>query len=495
MLNYANGTLRASIIEEIKAYNNQVQKKESLKELEIFKGRILPYVKEYLEQLLSAETVKEMPVISSINICKRIIKQEASLYKIPPKRTFTNVSEEQAKMLEYIYGEMEANVKMMKANEIYKLQDQVHLQIAMVDGHLAIRPLMRHHIDAVPSPLDPEVADAYILSGFDRSMYAPRLAEYEDGENQQIADPEDYKGINRLAWWSDQYNFITDLNGNILSGQDVNNPLGMMPFVDVASNKDYEYFVRPSLSLTDFTVQFNAAMSDLGQIVRMQGYSQAYWKGPEDMMPPHNIQIGPAFLLKLPINPNQPVDSEFGFASPNADIAGSIQYIEMLLSTFLTAQGVDPNVVSGKGQGKAYTSGIERLLAMIEKFEASKSDMDAFRAAEKKMFEIVKQYLNTYGGTDLLEYNIGQLPEEAELEIEFAKPEMLLSEKEKLEIIQMKTDLGLMSQVEAIAFDRNLPLDAAEEVLKEIQKQDIFAEKIESPEEEETEVESMNGQT
>jgi hypothetical protein len=470
MLNYGNPQLRIQILDEIKAFNNQNQKKESLKEFEIFKGRIYPYVKEYLEGMLSKESVSEMPIVSSINLCKRVIKQEASIYKEAPIRTFVGVSEEQAKALEELYEYMNINVKMAKANEAYKLQDQTHLQVVLINGELCVRPMMRHHLDAVPSPLDPEQADAYIVSGFDRSMFAPRLNENEDEFNQLIADPEDYKGVTKLALWSDEFNFIMDVQGNIVSGPDVANPIKVKPFVDISNQKDYEYWVRPSMSLTDFTVQFNSAMSDLGQIVRMQGFAQAYLIGEESLMP-QNIQIGPNYVLKLPVNPDKPTTTEFGFANPNSDLAGSISYIEMLLSTFLSAQGVDPNIVSGKAQGQSYSSGIERLLAMIDKFEASKADMDLFAYAEKKLFKIIAAYINTYSGTELFKYNIGAIPEGANVEIQYKKPEMMMSEKEKLEVIQLKTDLGIMSQVEAIAFDRGLDLEEAAKVKAEIDKE------------------------
>lgn len=496
-LNYGNLNLRKSIIEEIKSYNNQVQKKDSLKQFEIFRGRIYPYVLEYLQSLLSENSVREMPVISALNILKRVIKQSATLYQEAPTRTFVNLSDDQIKVLTQVYEDMQIDQKMAKANEYYKIQDQTHLQVLLENQKLHLRCLMRHHIDVVPDEMNSEFADAYIVTGFDRSMYSPRLSESEDAMNQLIADPEDYKEqAKKYALWSNDYNFVMNEQGGIISGPDVVNPIGLMPFVDICNYKDFEYFNRLDMSVTDFTVQLNGAMSDLGQIVRMQGFAQAYLKGPEDLLPPQNIVIGPTYVLKLPIDKNNPTETEFGFASPNSDLAGSINYIETLISTFLSSVGIDPKTISGKAESKSYSSGIERLLANLERFEATRADQEAFINGEKKLFKIICRYLNTYAGSDALKYKIAAIDEEnADIEINFKKPEMIQTEEEKLNSIRNKLELQLITQVEAIAMDRNISEEAAEAIYEEMQQEYKMHEQEESKQEEtkEVELEGENG--
>jgi hypothetical protein len=467
-LNYGNLQLRKNIVDEILSNNNKIQKNDSLKQFEIFRGRLLPYVKQYLQGMLSNDTVNEMPIVSSINLAKRVVKSTATLYQECPVRTFTGLTEEQTQVLEQVYEDMDIDQKMQKANEAYKLQDQTHIQVVPQDGKLYLRCLMRHHLDAVPSPMNPEMADAYIVNGFDRSMFVPRLSQSEDAANQTIADPEDYKSqTTKFALWSDEFNFIMNENGSIISGPDVSNPIGMKPFVDIAGYKDYEYFNRLDMSIVDFAVQLNAAMSDLGQIVRMQGFAQAFLKCAESMIP-QNIQVGPNYIIKLPIDPNNPVETDFGFASPSPDLAGSISYIETLLSTFLSSIGLDPKIVSGKGDAQKFNSGIERLLSMLERFEATRSDMELFEQAERKLFKIVVQYLNTYSGTDILKYKISTIPEDADVEIEFKKPEMVQTESEKIQSIRDKIELNLITQTEAIMMDRNVSEEAAIEIKKQI---------------------------
>jgi octaprenyl-diphosphate synthase len=59
-----------------------------------------PYVERYLQTFYNEDDIGSLPIISSINLARRITKQEASIYKCSPERTFTNVSDEQKKALE-----------------------------------------------------------------------------------------------------------------------------------------------------------------------------------------------------------------------------------------------------------------------------------------------------------------------------------------------------------------------------------------------------------
>lgn len=477
-INFRNSFVLKKIAQEIKDSENSERKSVSLKQFEVFMDRMDSYVKRYLTDFYNEEDIKSLPVISSINLCKRIIKQEASIYKRAPMRTFLNVSEEQAKVLEQVYSDMDIDSMLQKSNEYFKLQAQNNIQILPYDGELRIRVLMNHHFDVVPNPEMPEEAEAYILSGFNKRMTIPSVDWKSDGQNQTTADQDDWANGQRVfVLWSETDNFLFNEDGNII-GELSDNPIQTMPFVDISPAKDYEFFVRQGQSVTDFTIQFNAALTDMSQIVRMQGFAQAYMIGPQDMMPT-SIKVGPAITVKMPVNPSQPeVRPEFGFAQPNADIDGSMKYLESLVALFLSSRGIDPKTISATGDGKQFTSALERLLSMIEKFEASRSDFSIYEKAEKQIFKIVKAYLNTYSGTDVLKYNIAQLSDAADVKVYFEEPEMLETESEKLAEIEKKLDLGLISTIEAIMEDREISEEMAIEIKKKIITEPSLMEQI-----------------
>lgn len=470
MYNLMNPNLRAQIIEESKNTENTERKKLSFIQYEIFRDRIFQQVKKYLEGFYSKSTIDNTPIVASVNLARRIVMKEASLYSREPERKFYNVTPDQEAVLKQVYDDIKIDTIMQRLNQNYKLQDQAHCYIAVRNGKLKLMPLLAHQLDVVPSSGDPEEGEVYIINGFDRVSADTKVTEYGDSMNELIADEDDYQEARKAsAVWSPMFNFVMNEEGAIYPAPDYANPIGgVVPFVDIYAMKDGEYWVRSGGSLSDFTIQYNGALTDLGNIVRMQGFGQAFMKAPQNMMP-DNIQVGPNFILRLPIDPNNPTTTEFGFANANPDLSGSLAYLEGLLSSFLTSRGVDPKVVNTKGEATKYSSGVERLLAMIEQFEATEADAELFEDAENKILKIIIAYLNTYAGSPVLpNYPQMNLPLDAYVEVEFVKPEAIQSEAEKLNNIQARLELGLITKTEAIAMDRDIDVEMAKEIQAQI---------------------------
>lgn len=491
--NLQNKDARIAVIREIKGPENLKRKIESYKQQEIFRDRQHKYVLSYLNQQFSSQTVQEMPIISSINIARRITKKESSVYKSSPKREFSDLTDSQKEVVSKIYKDTGLDSKLQKSNEAYKLQNQNHLQIIVKDGIFLPRILWNHQIDVIPDDEDPEKAQAYIISAFDRTYdriteYMGNLANKEasrlsfmtsDQLNQAIADPDDYRAkLERYVVWTSEFNFVMNGNGDILS-QDMESPIpGVLPFIDISQEKECEYFVRQGQAVTDFSVQFNGALSDLGNVNKMQGWAQAYLIAEQDIIP-QNIKIGPNYILKLPITAATQHKPEFGFANPDPDLQGSIQYNEMLLSTFLSSRGISPKMITTKGESEKYNSGFDRLLAMIDQFEATKEDFTTYETVEKKIYNLFKAWHNAYRGTDQLDpaYQTEELPESSQVSVKFNEPQLVQSEQEKLESVRVKRELGLMSRKEAIMELRNIDEKTAEEIMRQIDSEDLIESK------------------
>jgi hypothetical protein len=470
MLNLLNPFIRKQIIEETNASENMERKKVSFGQYEVYRDRIYQQVKAFLQGFYSKQTIENTPIVASVNLARRIVNKEASLYIKQPKREFYNVTPDQAEVLNQVYSEMKIDTVMNRLNQNFKLQDQAHVYIVPRNGKLKAMPLLAHQLDVVPSTQDQEVGEVYLLTGFNRTMANVKVSEYGDAQNQLIADENDYKSaMEAIAVWSPVFNFVMDQEGNIQQAESYDNPIGgVVPFVDIFSSKDGEYWVRSGSSVTDFTIQYNASLTDLGNIVRMQGFGQAWLKAPSNLIP-ENIQVGPNFILRLPIDPNNPTPTDFGYANANPDLAGSLSYIEGLLSSFLTSRGIDPKLVNSRLEATKYTSGVDRLLAMIEQFEATEQDIDVFKDAENKILKIVIAYLETYGGTPILpNYPKMIFSKDAYVEVEYVKPSDIQSKNEKLQSIQQRLEMGLISQVEAIAEDRSVSIDDAQEIFNNI---------------------------
>ena len=498
--------VRKKIIDQINADENKQQKYMSFKQSQVQNDKIYQYIYENLEAKYDTETVNEMTVIANINLQRRISKQEASIYKKAPNRQYSDLNDNQIDVIEKIYSDAKANTMLRKANEIYKYQQQSCLQLVPMNGKLCFRPLKRHHYDVVPDKKNPEVAAAYVLSDFDytdahrvrrddrtssRSNYSQGDV-YRDGVNQKIADFDDAKDINRVyTWWSDEYNFFTNGKGEILDKEkmepirdraledaDYLSPLiesKIMPFVDIASEKEFQFFVEQGSALYDATIVYNTMLTEENEVVEMQGYAQAYYKGSADQMP-ENLKVGTRKVIFIPQDPNNPVQSEFNFVSPNADLSSIKEFRESYLATFLSSRGVDISSVTSS-RGEQNPTDISRLIKMIEKFEASQEDMDIFEEAESNIFDIIKAWLKSLSTSDILDNKYKtSIPDDAEIMVEFAKPESVQTEIERLDIVDRKMEKGLMSRVDALMELENIDIDMAKERLKEIDEMEFAIE-------------------
>ena len=453
---------RLKIISEIESTENKSRKAFSFYQSDILAGRMHEYVLRYLRDKLASSTVSEMTIISSINLCKLIIEAEATLYRDSVEREFYNLSDDQREEVESIYNELSVDDKYMIANQYFKLQNQTHIQWILKDGTVKPRPLMAHHLDVIPMSDDPEKAEAYIISSFDRDFVSkervgqsqrPGLGEYPftaNLVNEKIADADDWrKSAKRHVVWSKEYNFTMNGKAEILS-EETTNPLGIIPIVEIAKNKEFEYWIRQGQELSDFTIQFNAALSDAYHVVAMQGWGQAVFTGPDGLMP-EVLKLGKNTVLRLPVDPNNPTAVDFKYVTSGADIEGTLSAVKMLLTMFLSSRGLDPKkiAITNEQGGQSFSSGLERLLSMIQEFESSKSDMSIFKMAEQESFEIIKKYIEVYSGTEFLPMFSSALPEDCYMTVKFKEPQMIQSDSEKLDLIQRKMEMGILSKARA----------------------------------------------
>jgi hypothetical protein len=183
--------------------------------------------------------------------------------------------------------------------------------------------------------------------------------------------------------------------------------------------------------------------------------------------------VGTRKVIFIPQDPNNPVQSEFNFVSPNANLSSIKDFRESYLATFLSSRGVDSSSITSS-RGEQNPTDISRLIKMIEKFEASQEDMDIFEEAESNIYEIIKAWLKALSTSDLLDNKYKtSIPEQSEIMVEFARPESVQTDIEKLDIIDRKMDKGLMSRVDAIMELENIDIEMAKERIKEIDEMEF----------------------
>lgn len=456
-------------IDEILGPENKERKKDHLTRQEVYRERQKQFILERLRKEFDAKTVAQMRTITSVNLTKRIVTELAAVYKEPPQREYTNATEAEKAAIKTLYDSMKVDVKLKKMNRYFKLHGQATAWIMPRAGKLEMRILAPHQYDVIPDPENPEAAGAYVISVLDKSQLIGDCR--ADGVNQKIADPDDYKkDLMRFLFWTPEASFVTNAEGYIV-GEAFPNPIGRLPFVDISEEKDYEYWVRSGSAIVDFSIDFGVLLSDTANINRLQGYSQAIIYA-EDM--PEEIIVGPNRIIRIPLKADSSVQPKFEFATPNPDMASSLELLETFLRLFLSSRGIDTKAVSGKNQADRFSSGVERLLAMIEKFDASRDDFDSFMCVESEVFDISRAWNNALQSTKLLgkELQNGKLSENIDSQCKFSSPEIVqtISEREDSAIKQLEA--GLMSRVEAVAYIRQVDKEKAEEIVEEIDEEE-----------------------
>lgn len=491
---------RKKLLNYIQSEENNERKAISLKQSEIYNDRLFQYVREELLKSFEQDTVNEMPVASFINFPKRIVDQEASIYRDEPMRSFmvgdNRLNDDAIEKLNNIYDLMEVNSKNKNANQKFKLQDQTHIMIVPVNGELKVRCLYLHQLDAIPNAKNPEIADAYIISSFDKERYL----NYQNSQNatgnsvrstssnrggtgldMPIADKEDYKkALEYYVYWDKEYNFVFNGKGEIIdpstrepleqiTDDDILSPIpGTIPIIDVSKGKDFEYFVRSGMSVTDFGVQYNAAISDTWHNVRMQGYSIATLIAPAETMP-SSLSIGPNKILRIVTKPTEGINRgeiDFSFNSPSPDIQSALKLIETMLVNFMASRGLDPREIATDGS-KTYNSALERMLAMIDEFEATKDDFKVFKRVETQLFEIIKAWLKNAQDQLNAEFRV-ELPEDTKINVKFSEPQLVQTKSEKLSYWEKRIENGLASRSDALMDIEGISRSEAEVRLLEI---------------------------
>jgi len=471
--NFLDQSVRSRIIEEIKSYENVQRKQKSLKDYEVYTDNAYPYVYNALAAQLSKQTASQMPIVSNLNIAKAVVNKEATIYTDDPNREYTDITDADAQVLADLYAECGFNTYFGKANKYYKLRNQSFLQIVPKEGKIKLRVLHAHNIDVIPDSDDPEQAFAYIVSSFDKANY---LRAGQDNANQSIADSDDYKAKGgSYQVWTKEIVFTMDNNGSI-RGEILPNPTGLIPFVDIAKDKDFEFFIRIGQALTDFTIEFNVAWSDLMYIARMQGYSVGVLSGDANLKP-ENMIIGPNRFIFLPKNPSNPDSSmSLDFKSPTPNIEAQLKAIDSMIATFLTTRGLDTKAVSSNNSGNSsYSSALERLIAMIDQFRATKEDFDLFRTVENKVHKIVTAYLSLLSGTEFLDpiYNVSQAIINSQLKVSFHTPEMLQTKAEELDNARKEIDLGIADAASVLSDLEQISIEDAVIRIDEINQRKI----------------------
>lgn len=490
-LDLTNNAVRLRVLEGIGSEDNFNRKRDQQKRYDVYNGQQDKYILERLNREFSRKTVQEMRKILSINLAKRIIDEKSSVYNDEPERTFftksgKELTEAQVEQLNALYRVNNVNTALMLTNISKTRHDQCLLMCVPDNkGKIKVRQISPMHVDVIPSANDPEQAYAVILNVWDKdtrmtaknqSNEPTQMQQYKGNDrlNQEIADDDDAQAVmERYIVWTKDFHFVMNGKGKIVREM-IPNPIGILPFIDVAPpEKDFQFWVRRGSNTIDFSLDYGMMLSDNANVIRLQAYSQAVIASEKV---PENLTIGPNHVLHLKLDPKRPeLSPRFEFVTPNPDLSGTQKFMEGLLNLHLTAEGQDPSIISTTSDGQKFNSGLDRLLSMISKFEATRQDFALFRNVEDQLIKIMSAWSNDFqnvtGEGELVdELRLATLPDDVKVDVKFAEPEAVQTKLELEESVERQHEGGYMSRVEAVMILREINRDSAIEVIEQIDK-------------------------
>jgi len=241
-----------------------------------------------------------------------------------------------------------------------------------------------------------------------------------------------------------------------------------MPFVNYAEDQDGSFWAEGGEDLVDGSILINSMITNINHIAITQGYGQLVMTG-KDL--PKNVKVGPNKGIVLTHEGEDPVPTfEFKSANPPLDQLRSLveMYVALLLTTNnLSTSGVASNLSSGAG----FASGIAMVIDKAESMEDVEDQRQVFIDNEPLVWEIYARWHARLKAEGSLEPALAAitLPDSFDVHSVFGEPKAIESEKERLEVVKLKLDMRLMSQVDAIKEDNpGITDDMAEEKLKKI---------------------------
>jgi len=491
--------VRKQIIEEIKASENQERKREAYKRYLCFKDKTKEFVLEQLIKQFDYSTVEEMAyAVSNISLVRKIIEKLARVYNNGVKREISK-DETSSENLHKLEKELDINTALRNANKFLKLQKNLTFYIKpcpVIDKNgvskytLKLEPMNPYLYDVVENYHDRTKPMAYVLSDFDYSPMSyvvngdvaqagrvgpvvKTINPYANSKDEAIADsPSDAKTC-EYVWWSDSYHFTTNEKGEITSGADTINPIGEMPFENFALEQDGQFWAQGGDDLIDGGILINSVLTHNQHVAISQGYGQ-FWMSGKNL--PTNIKVGPSKAILMQYQEGEPVPAlGFANASPALDSMGKM--VDTYVALLLTTNNLSTSAVSSSLNGQQLTaSGIAMVIDKAESMEDVNDQRQVFIDKEPSIWRKVNKWLKAYGDNLVDSLKGLELPEtfEKEFAMTFLDAPVIMSEKEKLENLRLRKDLGIDTMVDLIMKDNpQITKEQAEEKLKELLEEKI----------------------
>ncbi len=493
----ADPALRKKIIMDINSPENCARKDEAYRRHLCYKDNTKHYVLTELLKQFDPTTVLEMNYsLSNLSLGRKIIDKLARVYsngvqrKVEPE-TAQEALDEVAKLVD-MNRTMKRTNRYLRAhhNTIVGVLPCPYYDNGSVTYEIKVQAFQPHLYDVIENPHDrekpmfiilsnykPTVAQGYVPDAASRGNNSAKVAPVSDGKDQSVADKKEDENNEQYIWWSKKYHFTTNAKGEIikLPGQlkiDINNPIQDMTFVNFALDQEGSFWAEGGDDIFDGAVRVNCMITNMDHIGVNQGYGQFWMKGKNL---PKNVKAGVNKAILLEQDSKEDPEMSIGFASSNPKLQELKDQVVMYVALLLTTNNLSTRSVSTQlGSGQDFASGISLIIDKAESIEDVQDQRDIFEKNEPEIFKKIQKWQAVYKNSLTESYKKYLLPNDFKLSLKFNDARPIMSEKEKLEVIKLRKELGINRAIELLMIDDpSLTEKQAEERLKVILEEKI----------------------
>lgn len=480
-------------IEEVSGPDENNRRAMAKRRHDIYKDGGKEFLIEQISREFSPDSIKEMR-LAPINFLKKIVNSLGAVYKRPPERKCQDAKDQA--LVDYYSQELNVNWLMQKANRYLVLASNTLIYTRPwlnKDGSWCLKSQVtpNYLYSLIPSVMDQTEIYTVIFSAFvDAGRITPQSNLYPATGIQGFSQERGYKteqdivdsreretleSSQQYIFWSDEEHVTTNEAGDRISmsgdEDEFKNPIGRMPIVNLARDRDNEVWATQGEDMVDLAAVLQSGWTDVMTIGKAQGFSQLVITSEEE---PKKLVVGLNKALWLKIAPNSPPPN-VDFLSPNSPIDQYTEMLDKLTKLLLTTNNIDPGSVGGDAKSQQFTSGFHALISMSDNLEAVQADKPVMAKAEGEFWDIVSKWHNwMYENGILCEEAraLGQFSDDFEVQIIYPDIRPLESEDEKINRVKLLTDLGLITKRQSL---KKLNPDASDEqidqMLEELQNE------------------------
>ena len=365
----------------------------------------------------------------------RLMREQATLYRLrPPSREFRGLPPATADLLHDHYRRARVNKRLRTANEhLVCLANATVWIIPRPDGRGVkawVPPPHWQHVQ-MASPFDDEVDEV--------AAWWVRVPIVTDVVLGLVVFAWAYVSSTRAVWVDGP----SEMVGRGLWHPDGINPIGMIPIAmlracDPATG---DWFCEVPGDLLDGQRAVNQDSTDAGHVARLQGHGQAYASGTKKQVA--EMQLGPERVVAVPQG------GVFGFAQPNADLAGIQQTCDGYVNSVVASQGMNPATIMKSAGITAVAKQIELADREVER----RSMAMEFADAEQRCADLTARWLNYQHQSPL----VGSCT----VYVQHREPNLPADPLHHAQAIDLRIKLGLTSSARERSIQEGIPVEEA----------------------------------